>query len=137
MGSRADQKLKEIDELRDGLSAKFAELERRFPIAGIGKKVALGLVGSSLSTPLLAFAFRRARGGGKKKKAKEQPVQPVVVSAFPKSLTVVAVFGIAAWAGTKVFETYIKTKNGSGESFRPAAVVTPIAEPGRHSGAGT
>jgi len=134
VGSRADDKLKEIDELRDGLSTKLGELEGRFPLAGIGKKVALGLVGSSVSAPALAWGMRRLRGGGKKKAAKEATVQPVTVNVFPKSLTFVAVVGIAAWAGTKVYETYLKTKQPEDASFKPA-VVTPM-ELERHSGAG-
>jgi len=128
MGSRADDKLKEIDELRAGLSRKFSELEQRFPLAGFGKKAALALVGSSVTAPLLGFGLRRARGGGKKKKkrgADVTPVQPVVVNAFPKSVTLVAVVGIAAWAGTRVYETYIKTKTNGDGSFRPSVV--PIA----------
>jgi len=133
VGSRADDKLKEIDELRDGLSKKLGELEGRFPLAGIGKKVALGLVGSSVSAPALAWGMRRLRGGGKKKAAKEATVQPVTVNVFPKSLTLVAVVGIAAWAGTKVYDTYLKTKQSEDASFTPA-VVTPMDQ--RHSGAG-
>ncbi len=133
MGSRTDDKLKEIDELRDGLSRKLGELEQRFPLAGIGKKAALALVGSSVSAPALAWGMRRLRGGGKKRAAKEATVQPVTVNVFPKSLTLVAVVGIAAWAGTKVYETYLKTKQSEDGSFRPA-VVTPMEQ--RHSGAG-
>ena len=135
MGSRTDDKLKEIDELRAGLSQKFTELEQRFPLAGFGKKAALALVGSSVSAPVLAFGMRRLRGGGKKKRAKDVAAQPVVVNVFPKSLTFVAVVGIAAWAGTKVYDTYLKTKTSQDGSFRPA-VVTPMPE-GRQSGAGS
>jgi hypothetical protein len=125
MGSRTDDKLK----------------ESRFPLAGVGKKVALGLVGSSVSAPVLAFGLRRLRGGGKKKSKKKDKdqdlpvVQPVVVSAFPKSVTFVAVVGIAAWAGTKVFDTYMRTKAKDDASFRPSVV--PMPEAGRQSGAGT
>jgi hypothetical protein len=133
VGSRTDDKLKEIDELRDGLSRKLGELEQRFPLAGIGKKAALALVGSSVSAPALAWGMRRLRGGGKKRAAKEATVQPVTVNVFPKSLTFVAVVGIAAWAGTKVYDTYLKTKKSEDGSFRPA-VVTPMEQ--RHSGAG-
>lgn len=137
MGSRTDDKLKEIDELRAGLSKKLGELEQRFPLAGFGKKAALAIVGSSVSAPVLAFGMRRLRGGGKKKRAAGQAtVQPVVVNVFPKSLTLVAVVGVAAWAGTKVYDTYLKTKKSSDETFKPA-VVTSMPESGRHSGAGT
>jgi hypothetical protein len=137
VGSRTDDKLKEIDELRDGLSRKLGELEGRFPLAGLGKKVALGLVGSSVATPVLGFGLRRLRGGKKKsKKEKEAPVvQPVVVSAFPKSLTLVAVVGIAAWAGTKVYDTYMRTKETRDGAFKPSVVHMP--EGTRQSGAGT
>jgi hypothetical protein len=120
VGSRADDKLKEIDELRDGLSRKLGELEGRFPLAGYGKKAALALVGSSVSAPALAWGMRRLRGG--RKKAKEPAVQPVTVNVFPKSLTLVAVVGIAAWAGTKVYETFLKTKQAEDGSFKPAVV---------------
>ena len=64
MGSRADDKLKEIDELRDGLSKKLDELEQKFPLGGFGKKAALAIVGSSVSAPALAWGMRRLRGGG-------------------------------------------------------------------------
>ncbi len=139
MGSRADDKLKEIDELRADLGRKFGELESRFPFAGVGKKAALALVGSSVTAPVLGFGLRRLRGGGKKKKSKRETeapvVQPVVVSAFPKSLTLVAVVGIAAWAGTKVFDTYMRSKSTKDGNFR--ASVVPMPEAGRQSGAGT
>jgi hypothetical protein len=135
VGSRTDDKLKEIDELRDGLSQKLTEFEQRFPLAGFGKKAALALVGSSVSAPALAWGMRRLRGGGRKKrKAAGAVAQPVTVNVFPKSLTLVAVVGIAAWAGTRVYETYLKTKRSSDGSFRPA-VVTPMPEAGRSSGA--
>lgn len=137
MGSRADDKLKEIDELRAGLSAKLGELEEKFPFAGFGKKAALALVGSSVSAPVLAFGLRRLRGGSKKRaKARDVAAQPVVVNVFPKSLTLLAAVGIAAWAGTKVYDAYLKTKKSTDGSFRPA-VVTQMPEAGRHTGAGT
>jgi hypothetical protein len=142
VGSRTDDKLKEIDELRDGLSKKLTELEERFPLAGFGKKAALALVGSTVSAPALAWGMRRLRGGGRKKKrAAEAVAQPVTVNVFPKSLTLVAVVGVAAWAGTKVYESYLKTKQSQDASFKPA-VVRDLATPERggggigHSGAG-
>ncbi len=141
MGSRTDDKLKEIDELRAGLSSKLGALEERFPLAGFGKKAALAIVGSSVSAPALAWGMRRLRGGGRKKRAAEAVGQPVTVNVFPKSLTFVAVVGIAAWAGTKVYDTYLKTKASQDESFKPA-VVRDLAPPEHgggvkgHSGAG-
>ena len=135
MGSRTDDKLKEIDELRDGLSKKLGELEQRIPLAGFGKKAALAIVGSSATAPVLAWGMRRLRGGGKKKKAAKQAttVQPVTVNVFPKSLTLVAVVGIAAWAGTRVYETFLKTKQSSDDAASRPAVVREMQ---RHSGAG-
>jgi hypothetical protein len=145
VGSRTADKLKEIEEVRGSLAAKLGEIERRVPLAGFGKKIALVVGGSSAASGVLAFAFRRFRGGRKaKKKAKrgkgEQQaiVQPTAVtvntSVLPKGAAYLAAAGFAAWAGLKVYDSLKKSRNGeSSPSFRPA-VVTPMPESGRQAG---
>ncbi len=140
MGSRTADKLKEIEDLRGSLQSKLNAIEHRLPLAGFGKKIAAGLAGSSVAAPLLAFGFRRLRGGRKaKRKAKrgEQPLvapaAPVTVNVLPKGAAWIAAAGLAAWAGVKVYESLQRAKNGAtGESFKPAVV--PMPEPGRQTG---
>jgi len=144
VGSRTADKLKEIEEVRGSLAAKLHEIERRVPLAGFGKKIAMVVGGSSAASGVLAFAFRRFRGGRKaKKKAKkgkaEQQVmmQPTAVtvnaSVLPKGAAYLAAAGFAAWAGLKVYDALQKKKNGETSGFRPA-VVTPMPESGRQAG---
>ncbi len=148
MGSRTADKLKEIEEVRGSLAAKLNEIERRVPLAGFGKKVALVVGGSSAASGVLAFAFRRFRRGRKaKKKAglirgrgkveQSAMIQPTAVtvnaSVLPKGAAYIAAAGFAAWAGLKVYDTLQKKKNGESSGFRPA-VVTPMPESGRQAG---
>ncbi len=144
MGSRTADKLKEIEEVRGALAAKLSEIERRVPLAGFGKKIAMVVGGSSAASGVLAFALRRFRGGRKaKKKAKkgkaEQPMmmQPTAVtvnaSVLPKGAAYIAAAGFAVWAGLKVYDALQKKKNGESSGFRPA-VVTPMPESGRQAG---
>lgn len=143
MGSRTADKLKEIEEVRGSLAAKLNEIERRVPLAGFGKKIAMIVGGSSAASGVLAFAFRRFRGGRKSKKAKrgksDTPVvQPTSVtvnaSVLPKGAAYLAAAGFAAWAGLRVYDAIKKSRNGdTAAGFRPA-VVTPMPEPGRQSG---
>jgi hypothetical protein len=145
VGSRTADKLKEIEEVRGSLAAKLSEIERRVPLAGFGKKIAMVVGGSSAASGVLAFAFRRFRGGRKSKKRKakkgkaEQPLmlQPTAVtvnaSVLPKGAAYLAAAGFAAWAGLKVYDALQKKKNGEASGFRPA-VVTPMPESGRQAG---
>ena len=141
MGSRAADKLKEIEELRASLGTKLEEIERRLPLAGFGKKAAAALAGSSVAGSALAFGLRSVRGGRRKRKrAKEGPAAPafapVTVNVFPKGAAGLAAAGLAAWAGLKVYETMQRSKDGgSGAPSRPA-VVTPMPESGRQTQAG-
>jgi hypothetical protein len=141
VGSRADDKLKEIEQIRASLGGKLEEIERRFPLAGMGKKVGAALAGSSVAASALGFGLRRMRGKKRKAKAskrsKDQPAfaPPVVtVNVLPKGAAWVAAAGFAAWAGVKVYES-IKRKNGDAPEFRPAVVKRlPEAEAGRGAG---
>jgi hypothetical protein len=144
VGSRTADKLKEIEEVRGSLAAKLGEIERRVPLAGFGKKIAMILGGSSAASGVLAFAFKRFRGGRKdKRRAKrakggDQPVvQPTSVtvnaSVLPKGAAYIAAAGFAAWAGLKVYDAMKKRNAESSSSFRPA-VVTPMPESGRQAG---
>ena len=139
MGSRADDKLKEIEELRASLGNKLEAIEAKFPLAGYGKKVAGIVAGSSVGGSALAFAFRRARKGRKgRRKQKDvaaMPVAPVTVNVIPKGAAWIAAAGVAAWAGVKLYESIKRSRNGAAEDgFRPA-VVKPMPE-GRQSGLG-
>jgi hypothetical protein len=145
MGSRTTNKLKEIEELRGSLEHKLGEIEHRFPIAGLGRKAAAMLAGTSAGGTAIAFAFRRFRKKRSKAKApKGAPAvaQPVVVNVIPKSATLVAVAGIAVWAGVRLYEAMQKSKSDAtdgsvrGSSGRPA-VVRPMPEGSRQSGAGS
>ncbi len=140
MGSRATDKLKEIEELRASLGGKLEEIERRLPLAGFGKKAAAAVAGSSVAGSVLAFGFRRARRGRKKQRVKGVvPAAPtsVTLNVFPKGAAWLAAAGLAAWAGVKVYESMQRAKDGrSGLPARPS-VVTPMPETGRQSGAGS
>jgi hypothetical protein len=144
VGSRTADKLKEIEELRGSLATKLGEIERRVPLAGFGKKIAMIAGGSSAASGVLAFAFRRFRGGSKTKrkarrgKGEAAVVQPTSVtvnaSVLPKGAAYLAAAGFAAWAGLKVYDTIKKSRNGESKAaFRPA-VVTTMPESGRQSG---
>ncbi len=138
MGSRADDKLKEIEELRASLGNKLEAIEQKFPFAGYGKKVAGIVAGSSVGGSALAFALRRMRKGRKKQKggASAVPTAPVTVNVIPKGAAWIAAAGVAAWAGAKLYESIKRSRNGAAEDgFRPA-VVKPMPESGRQSGLG-
>jgi hypothetical protein len=139
MGSRADDKLKEIEELRASLGNKLEAIEQKFPIAGWGKKIAGIAAGSSVGGSALAFAFRRRRRGRKIKPLKGAPVMPtapVTVNVIPKGAAWIAAAGVAAWAGAKLYESIKRSRNGAADDgFRPA-VVKPMPESGRQSGLG-
>jgi hypothetical protein len=138
MGSRTDDKLKEIEELRDGLGRKLEAIEQRFPIAGLGKKVAGLVAGGSVGGSVLAFAFRRARRSRKRAKpaASVMPTAPVTVNVIPKGAAWIAAAGVAAWAGARLYESVKRSRSGeTGDGFRPA-VVKPMPESGRQTGLG-
>jgi hypothetical protein len=138
VGSRATDTLKDIEQIRSGLERKLGELEGRFPFAVFGRKAAAMLAGGSAGGTALAFALRRLRGGRKKTKAAKQTLQTppgVTVNVFPKGASWIAALGVAAWAGAKMYEAVSKSRTGS-SGTRPA-VVTPMPETGRRSGAGS
>jgi hypothetical protein len=138
MGSRADDKLKEIEELRDGLGRKLEAIEQRFPMAGLGKKVAGLVAGGSVGGSVLAFMFRRARRGRKKAKsaAATSTAPAVTVNVIPKGAAWIAAAGVAAWAGARLYESIKRSRgDAAGDGFRPA-VVKPMPESGRQSGLG-
>ena len=126
MGSRSDDTLKDIEKLRASLDEKLGELEKRVPLAGLGRKGVAMLAGSGLAGTVATFAWRRLRSGSKKAKRAAQPVAqaPVVVNVVPKGATFAATLGVAVWAGVKIFEIYSRM-NGKAEHAKPA-VVTPI-----------
>lgn len=136
MGSRADDKLKEIEALRASLGGKLEEIERRLPIAGMGKKVAAAVAGSSVAGSALAFGLRRLRGGRKtKKRKKDQAVAPaaVTVNVFPKGAAWLAAAAVAGWAGFKIYDAVKRSAGGEGSgSFKPSVVTMP--ETGRGAG---
>lgn len=138
MGSRAADKLKEIEEVRSSLENKLGEFEERFPIAGFGKKAAMVLAGGSAGSTVLAFFMRRFRKRRTKKTSGAPPAgAPVVVNVVPKSVTAVAAAGIAVWAGVRLYEAMQRSKARKGdEAFRPA-VVRDIPQGGRQTSAGS
>jgi hypothetical protein len=139
VGSRAADKLKEIEELRASLGGKLEEIEKRLPLAGFGKKAAMALAGSSVAGSVLAFGFRRVRGGRKRKRAKESAAPafaPVSVNVFPKGAAWLTAAGLAAWAGVKVYEVMQRAKDGAAGSPSRPAVVTQMPESGRQTHAG-
>jgi hypothetical protein len=129
MGSRSDDTLRDIERLRASLDEKLGELEKRIPLAGLGRKGVAMLAGSGAAGTVLTFAWRRLRSGSKKQKKSKgaaAPAQaPVVVNVVPRSATFVATLGVAAWAGVKMFEIYSHMNGKSAERSKPA-VVTPI-----------
>jgi hypothetical protein len=136
VGSRADDKLKEIEAVRASLGGKLDEIERRFPVAGMGKKVAAALAGSSVAGSALAFGLRRMRGGRKAKKRKGEPVvapASVTVNVFPKGAAWLAAAGLAGWAGYRIYDAVTRSRTGEKASFRPSVVSIPD---GRESGRG-
>jgi hypothetical protein len=138
VGSRATDKLKEIEELRAGLGTKLGELEGRFPFATFGRKAAAVLAGTGAGGTALAFALRRLRGGRRRAKVAKQATQipAVVVNVFPKAASWIAAAGVAAWAGARLYEVYLRSRSAPGHEQRPA-VVTPMPDAGRRSGAGS
>ncbi|HYZ91104.1 MAG TPA: hypothetical protein VFA34_01775 [Actinomycetota bacterium] len=136
MGPRATDKLKEIEELRSGLGHKLNELEGRFPFATFGRKAAAMLAGGSAGGTALAFALRRMRGSRRAKSPKQATQQPsVVVNVFPKAASWIAAAGVAAWAGARLYEAITRARS-SDDGQRPA-VVRPMPDAGRRSGAGS
>ncbi len=136
MGSRATDTLREIEELRAGLGRKLGELEGRFPFAKFGRKAA-AIAGGSAGGTALAFALRRMRGGRRRAKAAKQATQQpsVVVNVFPKGASWIAAAGVAAWAGARLYEA-IRSRSSNADGQRPA-VVRPMPEAGRRTGAGS
>lgn len=127
MGSRTNNKLKEIEAIRGRLERKMGALEERFPIAGLGRKGAAVLASSGLLATLVAYLTRR-RGKPRRSKKAEPPPVPVVVNVVPKGATIVAALGIAVWAGVRLFEAYSLTEGSSKkEGFRPS-VVKPMPD---------
>ena len=135
MGTRSDDALKDIERIRSSLDEKLGELERRIPLAGLGRRGVAMLASSGLIGTVGALVWRRLRSGSKRKGAPSAPA-PVVVNVVPKGATVVAALGIAVWAGVKIFEIYGRMSDRSDERFRPA-VVKPMSEGDRRSGAGS
>jgi hypothetical protein len=138
VGSRATDKLKEIEELRSGLGQKLGELEGRFPFATFGRKAAAMLAGGSAGGTAVAFAFRRLRGGRRRAKKTKQAVSTpqVVVNVFPRGASWIAAIGVAAWAGSRLYDAYTRSRSADADAQRPA-VVTPMPDAGRRTGAGS
>jgi hypothetical protein len=138
MGSRSDDTLKDIEKLRESLDEKLGELEKRIPLAGLGRKGVAMLAGSGLAGTVATFAWRRLRSGSRKQRkgaAVPAAQAPVVVNVVPKGATFVAALGVAVWAGVKIYEVYGRMNAAGAERSRPA-VVKPI-EADRRSGAGS
>ena len=135
MGSRSDDALKDIERIRSSLDEKLGELERRIPLAGLGRRGVAMLASSGVIGTVGALVWRRLRSGSKRKRAPSAPA-PVVVNVVPKGATAVAALGIAVWAGVKIYEIYGRMSDQTGERFRPA-VVKPMSEGDRRSGAGS
>jgi hypothetical protein len=136
VGSRTTDKLKEIEQLRGSLSQKLGEIERRFPLAGFGRKAAAMLAGGSAGGTAVAFALRsRRRRKGRKQTAAQPP--SVTVNVFPSGAAWIAAAGVAAWAASRLYEAHNRRKSGhADDTFRPAVVKT-MPEPGRQTSAGT
>lgn len=138
MGSRADDTLKEIEQIRASIDGKLGELEKRFPLAGLGRKGVAMLAGSGVVGTVAAFGWRRLRSGSKSSRRSKgaSTAPPVVVNVAPKGTTVVVTLGIAVWAGVRLYETYTRVQSARADRFRPA-VVKPMSEQERRSGAGS
>lgn len=137
MGSRATDKLKEIEALRSGIERKLGELEQRVPLAGFGRKAAAMLAGGSAAGTALTFVLGRLRGGRRRAKASKQAAQTpsVTVNVFPKGASWIAALGIAAWAGARVFDAYTRSREHGSGSAKPTVVRT-MPETGRQTTAG-
>jgi hypothetical protein len=139
LGSRAADKLKEIEEVRASLGRRLQEIEDRVPLAGYGKKAAAALAGSSVAASALGFLVKRRFSGGKKKKrqkisAKDVPLmQPVTVNVLPKGAAWIAAAGLAAFAGIKVYETIQRSRSGDTKEQQRPAVVTHMPASGAGS----
>jgi hypothetical protein len=133
MGSRSDDTLKDIEKLRASLDEKLGELERRIPLAGLGRKGVAVLAGSGAAGSVLAFAWRRLRSGSKRKAKALPAAPPVVVNVIPKGVTFVAALGVIVWAGAKLYETYERINTTASDRPRPA-VVRPMPDQRSESG---
>ena len=138
MGSKSADKLREIEDLRNSLEQKLGEIERRFPLAGFGRKAAAIVAGGSAGGTVLAFVLRRVRGGRRRAKAAKKAVEapPVVVNVFPRGASWIAAAGVAAWAGARLYEAFARSRAAGEDGQRPA-VVKPMPETGRRTGAGS
>jgi hypothetical protein len=145
LGASAADKLKEIEQVRASLASKLDEIEKRFPLAGMGKKVAAAVAGTSLATPALAFMFRRrgkkkdAEGKRRRGKGKAE-LQPQVIApnvninVLPKGAAYLAAAGLAGFAGLKIYEALQRKRNGgSSAGFKPQ-VVSTRPDAGRQTG---
>ena len=135
MGSRSADTLKDIEKLRASLDEKLGELERRIPLAGLGRRGVAMLASSGLVGTVAAVGWRRLRSRSKGKRAPAAQA-PVVVNVVPKGTTFVATLAVAVWAGVKIYETYTRMSGEGSGRFRPA-VVKPMSEGDRRSGAGS
>jgi hypothetical protein len=139
LGSRATDKLKEIEEVRASLGRKLQLIEDRVPLAGYGKKAAAALAGSSVAASALTFLVKRRFSSGRKKKkakvsARDVPLmQPVTVNVLPKGAAWIAAAGLAAFAGMKVYETLQRSKSGEERQTSRPAVVTKMPQSGAGS----
>jgi len=135
VGSRATDKLKEIEELRSGIEHKLGELEQRIPLAGFGRKAVTMLAGGSAGGTVLAFAVRRLRGGRRRAKVAKQAAHSpaVTVNVFPRGASWVAAAGLAAWAGARLYEAYTRSRTPEGDAQRPV-MIKPMPEAGRRTG---
>lgn len=122
MGSRTTATLKDIEEIRSGLDRKLGEIESRFPAVGWGRKAAVAAAGSgALGSALLGWRLSREKSKTgsveeptveskrrwKRKAEVASPAPaPVVVSALPKGLTLIALVGIAAWVLVRLYGIY-------------------------------
>ena len=137
MGSRAADKLKEIEALRSGIEHKLGELEHRIPLAGFGRRAAAMVAGGSAGGTALAFFMRRLRGGRRKKASKvaAQTAPAVTVNVLPKGASWIAALGVAVWGGARLYEAYMRSRSSGADQVRPA-VVRQMPESGRQTSAG-
>jgi hypothetical protein len=94
------------------------------------------LAGGSAGGTALAFMLRRLRSGRRRSKTKETAPAPVVVNVIPKGASWIAAIGVAAWAGARMYDVYTRSRSSGADDSRPA-VVKPMPDAGRRSGAGS
>jgi len=117
VGSRTDDTLSEVDQIRGDLEAKLTELGTRLPpMARWGKRAVTGVGGGVVLFVLTRMRVKMKQNAGARK-APAAGGAPITVRG---GISTPAALGVAAvWAGVRIFEA---TQRAQGQARGPAIV---------------